>query len=657
MGSSYKNRNAAYNHMIGTLKIKTITSVCPLITEYSNTNTQLRDIIDEYGFPYISTRLLHYIFYSEVEKAFSEGNITKTDYNLLKEIVHDNFSFQNRYDDNMVIAHAYLDDYTSYVSELSNMDAIFSKSKTKITEVFADIIKVNDNGKNIKVVSLKPGLDFSASIYVHKKYYKVLDKLIGQIENIGMQQNKHFGKVYISIDWLQEKEGLSEITNQININLNNEIDFIYSKNSNRARLNYEIFCMTGFCSKWSLNEDIQSQDFIDGVFMYQLLQKEIFSDVNEDDLRSNLKCSNAYMSIENQRSTPTPNSFMVEKLNKKNLKDRTIFGCKRKTNKFIQLKKINGGYSINERRTNVLYTKPLMYNTYMDFIDPDNPTRLKPYKFNIIAPRQTFKGYIEGSVNYIRKLYNLLNSQRIFQLGLFGNLGFGISLIKIDSVEPIKSAKKQMVSEFILKCNSQIKLWNENGVYTTDTKTLLNQICNKYGIDKELEVVNSFKSVGNATILDRKKGIIKNGHQSINAGSVFYIKVKNGTIDLNKIRNIHIGEEIYFGYGEIACYEAEELYNKTLIKVVEDVHLSVDLNSKRIFEMAKFRNALHFNLLFNHIENEARYRKLDDLIKQRKNSRIPKKSLLDLRDKSSIMIDDQTIFDYYKKVYKETKYE
>lgn len=415
--------------------------------------------------------------------------------------------------------------------------------------------------------------------------------------------------------------------------------------------------MTGFCSKWSLNEDIQSQDFIDGFFIQEFLHKEIFYDVNENDLINNLICSNAYMSINNKRSTPVPNSFMVEKLNKKHLKDRIIFGCKRKGNKFVQLKKIIGGYTLNETQTNVLYSKPLMFNTYMNFIDPNDPAKLKPYKFNIIAPRQTFKGYVEGHVNYIKKINKLLNSQKIFQLGLFGNLGFGISFLNIDSIEPIKSSKKHMVSEFILKCDSRVKLWNKNGTYTTDTKTLLEQICQKYNINKELEVVNSFKQVDNAPSLDRKKGIIKNGHQSIAAGSIFYIKVKNGTIDLNKIKSLHIGEEIYFGYGEISCYDAVDNYSKTITKVAQAEKLNVEHNSKSIFEMARFRNLLHFNLLFNHIENEARYRKLDDLTKNRQNSPIPKKSLLELRDKSSIIIEDQTIFNYYKKIYEETKYE
>ena len=63
MAYSNKKTHTKNDYMIGTLKINTITNVCPLITEYSNTNIEIRDIIDKYGFPYFSSKILHYLLY------------------------------------------------------------------------------------------------------------------------------------------------------------------------------------------------------------------------------------------------------------------------------------------------------------------------------------------------------------------------------------------------------------------------------------------------------------------------------------------------------------------------------------------------------------------------------------------------------------------
>lgn len=227
----FKDSKKFSNGMIGILKIKTITNVCPLITEYSNTNAELKDIIDQYGFPYISTRYLRLCLFYNIKELFKQNKINNSEYNLLSEMIRENFSFQITYDDNIMLSDAYLDNYWSYIDELSNIDNAFVKSKNRITEVFADFLNVEKDGQQVNAVSLKPGLNFSSLVFINKKYQKAFEKLIDLTDRVGEYQNKNVGNVYCTVSWAKDINNMLDSAKFINFDFKDEHHPIQDINS------------------------------------------------------------------------------------------------------------------------------------------------------------------------------------------------------------------------------------------------------------------------------------------------------------------------------------------------------------------------------------------------------------------------------------------
>ena len=119
----------------------------------------------------------------------------------------------------------------------------------------------------------------------------------------------------------------------------------------------------------------------------------------------------------------------------------------------------------------------------------------------------------------------------------------------LDSVTAIKPSKQRKVKEAIVTLLSDVILYNENGMLTTDIKVLKKYLEEIAGVDnfKIEKPYLQFDTIGGFNVTWGARKPIFN---VLGKGSTFLISSEK-EFDINLFSNQFVGERVSEGYGEI----------------------------------------------------------------------------------------------------------
>lgn len=177
------------------------------------------------------------------------------------------------------------------------------------------------------------------------------------------------------------------------------------------------------------------------------------------------------------------------------------------------------------------------------------------YQLCSISAGQSFTGYIYANKAQAEMILDAVEKLGSIRMGYGKSSEFGAVDFVIDAVES-EDTEKEIVHEAVLTLASDVILYNENGVLTTELNVLKQYLEDAAGV-QDLQITNpflQFVTIGGFNVKWRRRKPI---FYALGKGSTCRISSESG-FDMNLLNRIFIGERISEGYGEIRVEKAAE---------------------------------------------------------------------------------------------------
>ena len=185
------------------------------------------------------------------------------------------------------------------------------------------------------------------------------------------------------------------------------------------------------------------------------------------------------------------------------------------------------------------------------------------YQLASISKNQDFCGYIYADKKQAEMIMDVLESLNEIRIGYGCSSEFGAVDLKLESVEPV-SVKSETCKDAVITLASDVILYNEMGMLTTDIRALEQVLRNVTGAE-DLVLHNPFlrfETIGGYNVTWRRR---KPVFSALGKGSAFLIHSDIG-FDIGKLDGRFIGERISEGYGEILVEKMSDSADVTVRK-------------------------------------------------------------------------------------------
>lgn len=445
----------------------------------------------------------------------------------------------------------------SAVQKIKFREANFAAN---IARVFT---KTRNAGKsNLRV--LKAGLVFCANIEAVESDRAQIEHELCTVKSLGKSSDS--GRVNVSVDWNVGLIDASAIAKKLHAK--------FESGKKYNTLNYSIQIRSPLCFRDMQNIKHRALSFMPGNKLMEYVAENYSAPFGGNSSASacgcvidafadsDIKFTNAYVSVNGKRSVPAPISFTYRKIDKTILCDRLSEGKKADDRNQLcvfgdayldsvtDLKILNAGIEYNR-----VYSKPEVHSAE-DYVEG-------------IAEGQILCGSIHGTTEQIEQLYKFFVAKPLFQIGDFCETGCGEVLIKIDSLEE-KKTPSQMLSRFDIYLTSPVVMINQYGQYSIDEDDLIAEIEYTLGVKNILEIEKSFSNIVGITDYNVLQHEDEPAFKAINRGSVLRLRTKDGSkVDVSLLEK-NIGERVSEGYGEVFVTEAVDAFYRTCESVDAD---------------------------------------------------------------------------------------
>lgn len=411
--------------------------------------------------------------------------------------------------------------------------------------------------RSIRVV--QKGLVFIADVEWHdrdsmEKNKDCLQDCCAVFRHMGLSRTRGFGNVRVSMT--ESKPGETKSL------------FPYVEES--ACLTYEIILKEPIVCKSVCGQEQSSMDYIEGAKILGLIAgriersgQDFIAFMNQGN--GELRCSNAYLKKEDQRLTEVPASYYEIKNNSSDYCDKIFEKNKKESDdKDKQLNPMKHCY-VKTKSDGTLHKYNVMMEERYHHRRPEDKSIGRAnesedsvfYQISSICAGQKFQGFITGSVQQIRQIYDLLAAEEEIQLGYGKTSEYGRCGIRVISMDLSVRKKTEKVSEFWIELISPAVLYNEKAFCSTNTDDLKEEIKAALGL-KESDIENiryfvNLVTVGgyNVTWQMRKPTI-----EAFDKGTAVHLVLKSEK-DI-PVSETWIGERNEEGYGEIRIHPVKE---------------------------------------------------------------------------------------------------
>lgn len=551
------------------LEIVLKSDLCTSSGENYNALIDTDIVYEEHGLPLIPAKRL--------KGVIREAALELVEFGLFKEeIYHELFGMEGIQNSAFILDNAYLENYEKYVKDLEHCNDQMLKHPQRVLKLYTYTrtqTALDENGtakknclRTFRVVN--SGLKFMAQLTVTenltKKQVELLKNAVSMVKHIGMNRTRGMGAVEMSLLPDYEKTEENSGKRSFKTYKKNEISY-------KIRLNAAVLCKTSDDSQEKTEEYIPG-DKILGI-LAGLMGKEEFRDLMgyEKETPKELIVSNAYFLKDRERCLPIPASYHKRKDQKFEKKKSDFAKSEEMTIKDMLFAKTDGirrssignGFItedgvLGEVETQISYHHKRPEDKAVGHANGKEESSF--YQLRSLCKDQEFSGYLLADKEQAEKILNVIGEERKIRIGNGKHTEYGNAAIQILGVKnaeeqenrkPTKFGKKKTTSkQFVLKLNAAVILYNEYGMPSADTETLLTYLAEKLKVEKDtLKIEKKFvnyEDIGGFQVTWHRR---KQKFTALGKGSVFLITCKTNAA-ISATKRLFLGERVSEGYGE-----------------------------------------------------------------------------------------------------------
>ena len=534
------------------IRIELLSDLCTYSGETYNSLVDMDVIYDEYGIPYIPAKRIKGCIREAALEMQELGVISAEEYHRL-------FGREGNQKSTFWLSNAYIKDYKQILSDLQkfqvkeivtpqNVLEQYTSMRTQTAVNFESGVADKTSLRTMRVVN--KGLVFDAECAVQEEDKKNFRNAVSLVKHMGVSRTRGLGLISMALDekdeekakekWKEKRKALLALKNQV---------------GEHNRLEYQIHLNSAMMCKSAQGNQAVTQDYIAGSKVLGLLSNKM-GEKNYRDLmeKEGFQVSNAYIMSEDRRCIPA-------RISLQKIKDQSY--------------EENGTITLMDAVCGVTGTRKQMTAAGADYMDSENricevtteisyhhqrpknkaigkATGLDDgssfYQLGAICADQTFGGYIYADKESAETILDTLAERKEIRMGYGKSSEFGAIDLNITNIRTPEVHSEQ-VNDAVVTLASDVILYNENGMLTTDTETLKEYLKDMVNA-ADLEIRRPFlryETVGgyNTTWKCRKPIF-----HALGKGSVFVLHSDQG-FDLDLLNRQFIGERVAEGYGEL----------------------------------------------------------------------------------------------------------
>lgn len=537
--------------------IKLMSDLCTCSGETYNSTVDTDVTFEENGIPYIAAKRIKGCIREAALEMKEFGIITQGEY---EEV----FGGEGCRTSAFSLSNAYPSDYENTVNALKKCPFKDLKSPQNVlnqytgtrTQTAVDLeTGVADKNSLRTIRVIQRGLTFEAVCSWNKKVSRpeILGQAVSLVKHMGMSRTRGLGLVNMKV-----------LDSGINNNVSH-VQFDKNQLTEKNKITYVINLKSPVICKSPQGNQAVTQDYIAGSKILGLiagtLGKEAYQKLisREEELivtngypvSKGKRCVPARISLQKKKDQPYEDDGTMH------VTDMLLLKSPEEV-KGVQMSPVNISY-IGKDGTIAEVTTQISYHHQRPSDKSTGRATGKDgssfYQLSAISAGQSFSGYIYADKAQAEQIMDVVSSWQEVRMGYGRTSEFGAVDITLTCIEPVNK-KSEIRKDALVTLASDVLMYNEKGMLTTDIRVLENNLRELTGTSDLIlsHPFLQFVPVGgyNVTWQCRKPFFY-----ALGKGSTFRIHSETG-FDISVLNRGFIGERVAEGYGELLAEELPE---------------------------------------------------------------------------------------------------
>ena len=548
------------------MKIELLSDLCVSDGGVYNSALDIDICQDEFGFPYIPAK--------RMKGCLREKALELNDWGKKIKIT-ELFGDEGKQAPQIKIGNAYLENYKALrkkaekyqgnpIFHPQNVLNFYSYVRTQTSIDYETGVAAEGSLRTMRVAN--KGLTFLAEIEMPEYCFSDFEACCKIMTHMGMSQTRGLGEVRVTVKEITQGEDDKTEGNRIP-------DWV----EDATTLRYRITLEDPMICKSVNGGETRTLDYIEGSKILGLIA-ELCRENNVDFVgltgSGKLFCSNAYISIDGKRSSEVPAYCYAIKNEKKEYIDKCMETPEAYQEvveeQHLQLNEMKHCYVLIDEN-GVLKKKQVLIGNRMHHRRPedksigraveneeDSKEKSGLYQMSSMESGQSFEGYICGTKEQMKKIYDLFKERTQYQMGYARNAEYGNIRLDIVGLKTEQEQQPITLQNFTVTLNAPSIVYSEKAMYTTDVNCLIREINAALGLTADSQICAikkyvHYTSIGGFQVSwGRRKPVIS----AFDKGTVLEYHLKE-PVQIVLTDPLLIGERTSEGYGEIKVSELD----------------------------------------------------------------------------------------------------
>lgn len=545
--------------------------MCTYSGETYNSIVDTDIVYDVYGIPYIPAKRIKGCIRETALELLEFGLISREKYEKL-------FGKEGNQQSGFFLSNAYLKEHAALVAVAEHFKKNGLAASQNVLDQYTDVrtqtavdleTGVADKNSLRTMRVIRRGLEFEAECNpgknVDAKLQKLLELAVSLVKHMGVSRSRGLGLVEMRLDR----------TDEIDVKGRHKHVLITKEQlKEKNKISYRITLRSTMVCKSPQGNQAQTQDYIAGSKVLGLLAgalgRKTYLELME---QHGIRVSNAYIMNGEKRCMPARLSLQKQKdqsydekgkmLVKDMLYDPDVTGK--------QMTPAGVAYMDADHHTAGVVTEISYHHQRPADKSVGRATGEDGssfYQLCGISAGQTFGGSIYADKVCAEKILEAVNALGEVRMGYGKSSEFGAVDLVLYGVESSGEQSQSMMHDAVLTLGSDVILYNEYGMPSTEINVLKNCLEAVTGVD-DLELTHPFLDfalIGGFNVTWQRR---KPEFHALGKGSTFLVHSDKG-FDAEHLRSQFIGERTAEGYGELILTPAEASADVCIYKTADD---------------------------------------------------------------------------------------